>query len=66
MTGSWYSPHQALGIALGFAALDIFVVMMGLMWDGKFFTTDNIIHWFDFKNYDFCKNPVDFLVSSIN
>ncbi|KAE9550301.1 hypothetical protein FO519_006491 [Halicephalobus sp. NKZ332] len=61
MAGSWYSPHQALGIALGFAALDIFVVMMGLMWNGKFFTTDNIIHWFDFKNYDFCKNPVDFL-----
>jgi|UniRef100_A0AC35EXM9 ATP-binding cassette subfamily B (MDR/TAP) protein 9 len=61
MAGSWYSPHQALGIALAFVILDIFVVMMGLMWDGRFFTVDNIVHWFDFRNYDFRRNPVDFL-----
>lgn len=63
MAGSWYSAHQALGIAMVFALLDVFVVMMGLMWDGKFFTIDNVVHWFDFNNYDFRRNPVDFLVS---
>lgn len=63
MAASWYTPVQALSIAIGFAVLDIVVNIFGLAWDGEFFTFDNIRHWFDFRYYSFTLNPVDFLVS---
>lgn len=63
MASSWYSPKQAVGIALGFAILDILVNILGLAWNGEYFTFDNISHWFNLKEYSFKKNPVDFLVS---
>uniref|UniRef100_A0A7E4UMG2 ABC-type antigen peptide transporter n=1 Tax=Panagrellus redivivus TaxID=6233 RepID=A0A7E4UMG2_PANRE len=61
-SSGWYSPWTAVGIATVFAMLDVFVVMMGLMWDGNFFTFDNVVHWFDLANYKFTENPVDFLL----
>lgn len=62
--GTWYSPTQALGIALSFACLDALLVVLGLAWDGRFFTFSNIVHWFDLHNYSFTRNPIDFLVSA--
>uniref|UniRef100_A0A915DYG5 Uncharacterized protein n=1 Tax=Ditylenchus dipsaci TaxID=166011 RepID=A0A915DYG5_9BILA len=38
---------------------------VGLAWDGKFFTIDNIQHWFDFRYYNFTINPVDFMAVAI-
>ncbi|CAD5209211.1 unnamed protein product [Bursaphelenchus xylophilus] len=59
--GHWYSPVQALGISICFAVLDVVICILGLAWDGKFFTFDNIVHWFDFQSYSFTRNPIDFL-----
>ncbi|KAI3418881.1 hypothetical protein GPALN_007979 [Globodera pallida] len=64
-SSSWYSPGQALGLACCFACLDILVNVLGLAWDGRFFTIDNIYHWFDFRYYNFTLNPVDFLAVAI-
>ncbi|WKX88018.1 hypothetical protein Q1695_007992 [Nippostrongylus brasiliensis] len=60
---SFYSGGQALGIAVFFAGLDVAVNMFGLAWNGQYFTTDNIKHWFDLSNYKFTTNPIDFLVN---
>ncbi|KHN76663.1 ATP-binding cassette sub-family B member 9 [Toxocara canis] len=57
----WYSGAQALFVAIGFATFDMLMNIFGLAWNGKFFTVDNIVHWFDLENYQFRKNPVDFL-----
>ncbi|KAH7726669.1 ATP-binding cassette sub-family B member 9 isoform 5 [Aphelenchoides avenae] len=65
MAASWYTPVQALSIAIAFAVLDIIVNIFGLAWDGEFFTFDNIRHWFDFRYYTFTLNPVDFLAVAI-
>jgi hypothetical protein len=64
-TSSWYTPSQALWLAVGFACLDLAINVFGLAWNGKFFTFDNIAHWFDFRFYNFTLNPVDFLVVAI-
>ncbi|KAI6179471.1 hypothetical protein M3Y98_00614200 [Aphelenchoides besseyi] len=61
MAGSWYSPTQAAGIAFAFAALDLMITILGLAWNGRFFTFDNIAHWFDFAHYYFTISPIDFL-----
>lgn len=58
----WYSGAQALFVAVAFSIFDMLMNIFGLAWNGKFFTTDNIIHWLDLENYEFRKNPVDFLV----
>ncbi|VDK43399.1 unnamed protein product [Anisakis simplex] len=57
----WYTGTQALFIALAFATFDLLMNIFGLAWNGKDFTTDNIIHWFQLENYRFKQNPVDFL-----
>jgi hypothetical protein len=62
---SWYSPKQALCIAITFAIIDLFINIFGLAWNGKFFTFDNLEHWFDFSHYKFTNNPIDFLAVSI-
>ncbi|CEF68673.1 ATP-binding cassette sub-family B member 9 [Strongyloides ratti] len=56
----FYSPKQALVITFVFSIIDIFINLLGLTWNGSFFTLGNLIHWFSWKNYDFTKNPVDF------
>uniref|UniRef100_A0A1I8AD46 ABC-type antigen peptide transporter n=1 Tax=Steinernema glaseri TaxID=37863 RepID=A0A1I8AD46_9BILA len=61
----WYSGTQALAIAIAFGLLDIGVNLLGLAWNGSFFTYQNIVHWFDLKDYDFCQNPVDFLAVAV-
>ncbi|VDP14193.1 unnamed protein product [Heligmosomoides polygyrus] len=58
---SFYSGSQALSLALFFSGLDIAVNMFGLAWNGQYFTTDNIKHWFDLAHYKFTTNPIDFL-----
>ncbi|KAI1703534.1 ABC transporter transmembrane region domain-containing protein [Ditylenchus destructor] len=62
---AWYSPIQALLLSIVFVFIDIIVNIFGLAWDGKFFTVDNISHWFDFRYYNFTINPVDFMVVAI-
>uniref|UniRef100_A0A915MBE7 Uncharacterized protein n=1 Tax=Meloidogyne javanica TaxID=6303 RepID=A0A915MBE7_MELJA len=64
-TQAWYSPKQALCIALTFAIVDLLVNIFGLAWNGKFFTFDNLQHWFDFSHYTFTNNPIDFLAVAI-
>lgn len=61
-TSNFYTPTQALGIAISFSFIDIGANILGLAWNGRFFTFDNIAHWFDFQKYNFTINPVDFLV----
>lgn len=60
--GSFYTGNQALWIAVFFAGLDVAVNVFGLAWNGRYFTLDNLKHWFDLANYSFLVNPVDFLV----
>ncbi|CAJ0961341.1 unnamed protein product, partial [Mesorhabditis belari] len=57
----FYSGRQALVICLIFVLLDFTVNWFGLMWNGKYFTIDNIYHWFNLHDYKFTVNPVDFL-----
>ncbi|KAL7080242.1 hypothetical protein ACQ4LE_000370 [Meloidogyne hapla] len=64
-TQAWYTPKQALCIALTFAIVDLLVNIFGLAWNGKFFTFDNLQHWFDFSHYAFTNNPIDFLAVAI-
>ena len=52
-SSSWYTPGQALAIALTLALLDLTVNVFGLAWNGNFFTFANIAHWFDFRFYNF-------------
>ena len=62
---AWYSPKQALCIAITFAVIDLSINTFGLAWNGKFFTFDNLQHWFDFSHYTFTNNPIDFLAVAI-
>jgi hypothetical protein len=62
-TSNFYTPTQALGIAISFSVVDVGANILGLAWNGRFFTFDNIAHWFDFQQYSFTMNPVDFLAS---
>lgn len=62
LMGLWYTSLQALCFAITFSVIDILINLLGLAWDGKFFTIDNIRHWFDFRYYYFTINPIDFLV----
>uniref|UniRef100_A0A1I8BD31 CX domain-containing protein n=1 Tax=Meloidogyne hapla TaxID=6305 RepID=A0A1I8BD31_MELHA len=57
--------NEALCIALTFAIVDLLVNIFGLAWNGKFFTFDNLQHWFDFSHYAFTNNPIDFLAVAI-
>lgn len=61
-TTTWYSPNQALFFGILFTILDISINIFGLAWNGRFFTFNNIKHWFDFRYYHFTINPIDFLV----
>ncbi|CAB3406987.1 unnamed protein product [Caenorhabditis bovis] len=65
MGSSLYTGGQALFICVAFIVIDLAVNMLGLAWNGKYFTIDNIAHWFDLKAYDFRKNPVDFLAVAL-
>uniref|UniRef100_A0A0K0FY22 ABC-type antigen peptide transporter n=1 Tax=Strongyloides venezuelensis TaxID=75913 RepID=A0A0K0FY22_STRVS len=60
MVTIFYSPNQVLVITCVFSIIDIFINLLGLTWNGNFFTLANLSHWFAWKNYDFTKNPVDF------
>src|SRR5688572_16924311 len=62
---SWYTPGQALSLAVSFASLDLLVNVLGLAWNGNFFTLQSIVHWMDFAHYIFSLNPVDFLAVAI-
>nr|pir hypothetical protein ZK484.2 - Caenorhabditis elegans [Caenorhabditis elegans] len=62
MSSSLYTGGQALFICLAFIGLDLLVNVFGLAWNGKYFTFDNIAHWFDLANYSFLKNPAVALI----
>ena len=60
---SFYTATQAAGIAFAFALLDVAMTLLGLAWNGRYFTLDNIRYWFQLDRYSFTVNPIDFLVS---
>ncbi|PAV67723.1 hypothetical protein WR25_04234 [Diploscapter pachys] len=62
---SFYTGSQALFCAASFTVIDLAVNVFGLAWNGKYFTFDNIKHWFDLANYNFLMNPVDFLAVAL-
>src|SRR4051812_33125580 len=64
-TSNFYTPNQALVIALTFSVIDIGTNILGLAWNGEFFTFDNISYWFNFRDYKFTENPVDFLLERV-
>uniref|UniRef100_A0A0N4Z1N5 ABC-type antigen peptide transporter n=1 Tax=Parastrongyloides trichosuri TaxID=131310 RepID=A0A0N4Z1N5_PARTI len=60
MGAIFYSPKQAFVVTIVFSLIDTFINLLGLTWNGKFFSISNLEHWFTWANYHFTKNPVDF------